>query len=357
MKKILVASSALVAVGFAGAAQASEPISLSVGGYMEQWIGGVSEDTSADGGAKNAFQSDTEIHFSGRTTLDNGIEIGATIELEGENGSTTAVDGEDEEVTTASTTIDEQYIFVNGGFGQVKLGQEDGAAADMSITAPSVGPAGVNDGDMPNFANLNNTPDNVWDDGDAHKLTYYTPVLGGFRAGVSYTMDDEAENNDDSNSGDNVVSAGVEYNADFDGFSLGVAATGESKGEGEWYHVGANVGFGNFTVGASYGLKEAEYDLNENASTTADDDMGVDIGVSYAMDAATVSVTYMYAEMEDDADTSGVDEFNGVDLGLSYTLGAGVSWRSSVFWFDYEGEDSANDNDGFGGITGLVLSF
>ncbi|KXJ51593.1 MAG: porin [Thalassospira sp. Nap_22] len=348
MKKILVASSALVAVGFAGAAQASEPISLSVGGYMEQWIGVADQEDRFE--SENAFQSDSEIYFSGETTLDNGIVVGAKVELEAEGGNDT-------------TMIDEQYLYINGGFGQVKLGAEDGAAADMSITAPAVGPAGVNDGDMPNYVTLRATPDNVWDDGDAKKLTYYTPVLGGFRAGVSYTSDDNSENDDtttsgsSTNPGDSLVSAGIEYRGDFDGVSLAVAATGESKQEGEWYHVGATVGFGNFTVGASYGLKEAEFDLNENSTTTADDDMGIDFGVSYAMDAATVSATYMYAEMEDSATTSGVDEFNGVDLGLAYTLGAGVSWRSSVYWFDYDAVAAASDNEGFGVITGLRLDF
>ncbi|WP_339859209.1 porin [Thalassospira alkalitolerans] len=348
MKKILVASSALVAVAFAGQASASEKISLSVGGYMEQWAGAVSEDKHASGGAKNAFQSDTEIHFKGSTTLDNGIEVGASIELEGE---------------TSGDQIDEQYLYVNGGFGQIKLGEEDGAAGDMSITAPSVGPAGVNDGDAPNYANMGDTvADNVWDDGDAKKLTYYTPSLGGFRAGVSYTADSTSESNDTATGGDDVVSAGVEFKHDFDGVSLAVAATGESKGEGEWYHVGGTVGFGNFTVGTSYGLKEAEFGFGENAITTEDDDMGWDVGVTYAMDAATVSLSYMYSEVGLDsttAATTGVNEINTVDVGLAYTLGAGVEWKSSVFWFDIDGAaaNGTADNDGFGAITGIKLSF
>ncbi|RCK49140.1 porin [Thalassospira profundimaris] len=343
MKKILVASSALVAVAFAGQAQASEKISLSVSGYMEQWIGGASQDSKFE--SAGAFNSDTEVHFKGSTTLDNGIEVGAAIEFEAE--------GE------ASNNTDEQYLFINGGFGQVKLGQEDGAAADMTINAPNVGPAGVNDGDMVNYVSLNKTPDNAWDDGDDNKLTYYTPSLGGFRAGVSYTDDDGSEASDENvkNEGDNVVSAGVEYVGSFDAVSISIAAVGESKGEGEWYHVGGKVGFGGFTVGASYGVREAEFGKGKNVVTTEDDDMGVDFGVSYAMDAATVSATYMYAEMEDGTSTTGQDEFNGVDLGLAYTLGAGVTWKSSVFWFDYEGAATANDNDGFGAITGLVLSF
>jgi len=351
MKKILIASSALVAVAFAGQAQASEKISLSVGGYMEQWIGGVSQDkTSAAGalgqGRKNAFQSDTEIHFSGSTTLDNGIEIGAKVEMEGEGAG----------------GVDEQYLYINGGFGQVKLGAEDGAAADMSITAPSVGPAGVNDGDAPAFAYMASTADNVWDHGDANKLTYYTPVIGGFRAGLSYTDDSNSEGDDDATTGDNVVAAGVEYIGDFDGVSIAVSATGEQQGEGEWYHVGGTVGFGNITVGTSYGEKDAEYGFGENKITTEDDDMGWDVGVSYAMDAATVSLAYMYSEVGLDsttAATTGVNEINTVDLGLAYTLGAGVTWKSSVFWFDVDGAavDGSTDNDGIGVITGLALSF
>lgn len=201
MKKILVASSALVAVAFAGQAQASEKISLSVGGYMEQWIGAADQDNDSIDNV-NAFQSDTEIHFSGSTTLDNGIEVGAKIELEGEQ---------------ASNQIDEQYLYVNGGFGQVKLGAEDGAAADMGISAPAVGPVGANDGDMGNWVTLAATPDTVPAGDDSKRLTYYTPSLGGFKAGFSYADDDSSETNDTVTTGDNRVSAGIEYSGDFDG--------------------------------------------------------------------------------------------------------------------------------------------
>lgn len=354
MKKILVASSALVAVAFAGQASASEKISLSVGGYMEQWIGVATQDT---GESVNAFQSDTEVHFSGSTTLDNGIEVGAKIELEGEGGN-------------SGTMIDEQYLYVNGGFGQVKLGAEDGAAGDMGISAPAVGPVGANDGDMPNWVTLAATPDTVPAGGDAKRLTYYTPVLGGFRAGVSYADDNSSENSDTVATGDSRVSAGVEYKGDFDAVSVAVALTGEHQGEGEWYSVGANVGFGAFTVGASAMRRDAEFGYGENVTanigtgtggnrTTADDDKHFDVGVSYAMDAASVSLTYAYAEDDQNNDASGSDEVSALDLGLAYTLGAGVTWKSSVFWFDSKGQlaGSSDDNDGYGAVTGLVLSF
>ncbi|SOC17356.1 porin [Thalassospira xiamenensis] len=340
MKKILVASSALVAVAFAGQAQASEKIKLSVGGYMEQWMGVADQDS---GESVNAFQSDTEIHFKGSTTLDNGIEVGAVVELEGE---------------TSDDQVDEEYLYINGGFGQVKLGKEDGAADDMGITAPSVGPVGVNDGDLTNWVSAY-LPDTVPSTGDHKRVTYYTPSLSGFRAGVSYADDDTSNNNDTATTGDNVISAGLEYNADFDGWSLGLSATGENEGEGNWYGLGANVGFGNFTVGGSWGHIEDDFGLTERDAAGSDTDT-FDVGVSYAMDAAAVSLSYAYSEYGNRSTTGGASnegEMSTVDLGLAYTLGAGVSWNTSVFWFDDDNNNASFDNDGYGAVTGLRLDF
>jgi hypothetical protein len=341
MKKILFASSAIVAVAFAGSASASEKIKLEVGGYMEQWAGFSDEDNTAAGGRYNAFQSDTEVHFKGNTTLDNGIEVGAVIELEGE---------------TSGDQVDEQYLYINGGFGRIEMGKNDSAADAMGIIAPSVGPVGVNDGDMSNWVNAY-LIDTVRSSGDQNRVTYYTPSLGGFRAGASFADDSQRNGassyNDKNGGGDNIVSAGVEYNADFNGWSLGLSATGEDAGEGAWYGAGANVGFGNFTVGGSYSHTEDDYALADGRELDA-----YDIGVSYAMDAATISLSYGYEEVDREGDIS------AVDLGLAYSLGAGVTWKSSIFWFDQKADstntgvtDLTADNDGYGAVTGLVLNF
>ncbi|RCK19688.1 porin [Thalassospira lucentensis] len=354
MKKILVASSALVAVAFAGQASASEKISLSVGGYMEQWMGFADQDNYAAGGRPNAFQSDTEVHFSGSTTLDNGIEVGAKIELEGEGGN-------------SGTMVDEQYLYVNGGFGQVKLGAEDGPQTDMLTIAPSTGPVNAQDGDLGNWVDIDgNVKANIYGYSDAKKVTYYTPVLGGFRAGLSYTDDDTSENNDTANGGDSRYAAGVEYIGDFDAVSIKVSGMAEGDSDdGRNYHVGANVGFGAFSVGGSYGAANDEYNAGVGATNRATD--GYDFGVGYSMDAAEVTLTYFHGEDEGGATITnaagtvtsrGESTLDHVHLGLAYTLGAGVSWKSSVFWFENE-RDLAGvaDNEGYGAVTGLALSF
>ncbi|WP_336079744.1 porin [Thalassospira sp. CH_XMU1448-2] len=368
MKKILVASSALVAVAFAGQAQASEKISLSVSGFMNQHVGYADVDKNL-GNRHNFQQSNTEVHFKGATTLDNGIEVGASIELEGEVAG-----------------VDEQYLYINGGFGQVKLGSEDGAANDMVISAPKAGAISPNDDDFTNWG-ANNTAD-VWTDAssDDMKITYYTPSLGGFRAGVSYTDSTASEGSDAkelSGFEKSVLSAGAEYRGDFDGVSFAISAAGESTSPregssaitnynpktGKSYAIGTNVGFGNFTVGGSFGHSDEDFNATRATAGTvsgATEKTGYDLGVSYSMDAATVALTYAYTDREAYAGSASGNlvrnassdlEVQGVSLGMNYTLGAGVTWVSSLFWNEEDAATAAQDGEVYGIVTGLNLSF
>ena len=381
MKKILAASSALAALSVAGLAHASEPVKLSVGGYMEQYVGVTDQDDEL-GSSHNRIQSDTEIHFSGSTTLDNGIEVGAKIEMEGESGN----------------NIDEQYLFINGGFGQVKLGAEDGAASDMAIQAPSAGGYGPNDGDLADWVNVDNIDLNNYS-GDTQKITYYTPVIGGFRAGLSYADSNESEGDDTrelSGFEASVWSGGLEYRSDFDGVAIALSATGEytnprignggfgelDADNGKSYSIGANVGFGNFTVGGSYGKSDEWYNAaidSEDQVVGAGDPLttvrsldsstdreGFDLGVSYAMDAATVALTYAWEERDNYvADGTGntlvsdgtEDEIQALSLGMNYVLGAGVTWQANVFWTEVDADDNADDGDAYGAVTGIRLDF
>jgi predicted porin len=321
---------------------------------MEQWAGVASQKDGEGKSSKNAFQSDTEVHFTGKTTLDNGVEVGAHIELEGES---------------SQDQIDEQYLFVNGSFGHFEMGENDGVADQMAITAPSVGPVGVNDGDLTNWVSANfldTVPSGSFGaSADNPKVSYMTPSFGGFRAGLSYTDSNTSKNNgkypygasngQTTTEGLPVTSVGLSYDHDFGAVSLGVSAVGEHAGEGNWYGLGTNVGFGNFTFGGSWGHVEDDFGVNDRGTKRDESQDAYDIGVAYAMDAAKVSLTYGYGK-----DLKGVsgNKLNTVDLGMAYTLGAGVTWKSSVFWFDSSSDtDTTLDNDGYGAVTGLRLDF
>ena len=82
MKKFLIGTTALVAAGFvAGQAEAADPIKLSVGGYMNQYVGYADQDEDGqENFAEVKVESETELYFRGSTTLDNGLTIGVNID-------------------------------------------------------------------------------------------------------------------------------------------------------------------------------------------------------------------------------------------------------------------------------------
>src|SRR6185436_16424129 len=136
MKRLL-GSTGLVTAGLAmggaliplGTATAEEPIRLTVGGYFKSAYQVVIDDDS-DGeefgepgneGNTDGFFSDSEIHFTGSTVLDNGLEVGARVELEGE---------------TDEDQVDEAWVWFSGGFGEVRIGSDDDALANSCIVPP-----------------------------------------------------------------------------------------------------------------------------------------------------------------------------------------------------------------------------
>src|SRR5690606_38007085 len=113
MKHVLLGSTALVAAGLlAGTASAAEPVSLGIQGFYQAAIGGVIDQDNDDGesGAQtrgHSIETNGEIRFHGETTLDNGLTVGARIEMEAFN---------------SADQIDQAYAFISGGFGEVRLG-------------------------------------------------------------------------------------------------------------------------------------------------------------------------------------------------------------------------------------------
>src|SRR5690606_5057893 len=128
MKKVLLGTSALVAAGMMASTPvlAAEKISVRVGGYMEQWFGYTSVDDRA-GRDLDGFNhiSDSEIFFVGSTTLDNGIEFGVNVQLEANSN--------------AGDQIDESYLYAQGSFGEINLGDENSAMYKMHYSPTDYG--------------------------------------------------------------------------------------------------------------------------------------------------------------------------------------------------------------------------
>ena len=154
---------------------AADGIKLGVGGFFSQAYMVVFDDDS-EGEPGNERNTDglfnsAEIHFSGSTVLDNGLEVGAHVELEGED--------EDDQ-------IDEAWIFFSGGFGELRIGSIDDALSYSCILPPgATGNFSAFSPDQWGANTLISNPACVGvdesDGGDAQKLLYFSPTFAGFQ--------------------------------------------------------------------------------------------------------------------------------------------------------------------------------
>ena len=182
MRRLLYSTTALATAGLLAApvASAEEGITLSLGGYMNNFIGAGDVNDSGMDFAETGMFSDGEVWFRGETTLDNGLSFGANIQLES---------------FSSGDQIDENFGYMEGGFGRLMFGSENTAAYLMQYSAPNVG-APINTGWVTSFIPMPaghdagfRTPglSTFIDTGnDENTLTYFTPRLFGFQLGLSY---------------------------------------------------------------------------------------------------------------------------------------------------------------------------
>ena len=356
MKKILLGSTAIVAAGMiasAPSAIAAEKMKLKVGGYMEQWVGFTSQDDGTDQDFSGVSTvSDGEIHFKGKTKLDNGITVGVNVQLEAQQGG---------------DQIDEQYMEVSGGFGKIIIGDENSAMYKMHY-APSDYGIGINSGDVNNWNNpvADAEGDSISKAGgfrapfgatyiepdainDAAKLSYFTPRVSGFQLGLSYAPDGAQDNNglpnrDAVNS--DYIMVGANFVQKMGGMSVGVSGgygtvTDAAAGgvEPEATNFGIKIGMGGVSAGVSYA----------NFSDSGEKDQeGINAGVAYSSGPMGVSIAYFHGEKDgnngDAATLNNQAERDVIHLSAKYAMGPGVTLAGTLGHAVYSSDDADLDN-------------
>ena len=377
MKKVLLGTTALVAAGlFAGEARAE--FDVTVNGSWNTAYGFVDEDDgdgeSGDGRQNQAINQDWEVHFRAQQTLDNGIVVGGRVELEGaSNGEDEDSDGDTTESQSAGNDqIDERWLYFRGGFGEIRVGDEDDARKQKSYTAPD--PTGFIFGvNSPTFTfnNLgagqlvssNTTIPNL--ENDSAKIIYFTPSFGGFQLAVSYapdgTQDRSAFGTGGTDEGQisNAWSAGADYSGEFGGFTIGLGG-GYSQGSTETgdadpnrWAVGLNLGFAGFTVGGSVAF--GDNDIDGVTEDDLEEFTVYDVGATYTFDAVTVGLGWSHGEYETG---DGDDELDHIQLGAAYALGEGVTLAAMAGMFEYDDDGpGGSDNEGWQVGIGTGLNF
>ena len=379
MKKILLATTAVVALS-ASAAQAE--INLDLGGFFKAYGGYADQDTNNV--RKFDIARKSQIYFSGETTLDNGLTVGAHTELFGENNANTLAGA-----PTADNSVEESYMYLSGNWGRVNVGRENGAAYLLQVSAPGAD-ANIDgqDIDFSFFNTRNNTAAgsaaaavNVDQDyqhsgpnADAQysdKITYLTPKFNGFQAGATYTPSYQ-----EKAIGQNMLGMSANNTAGLeDLMEIGARFDGTMDGMGYMDGMGIHAGAGYSTASQkvstatnddyqewnaglkfdinSFGFGGAYTTDNNGLDNNGDTDTYV-LGADYTYGATKFGYSYFNSQGET-ATTE--DELDRHTLGAVYTYGPGMDFNASVALYDLDAANNANDNEATVFAVGTDVQF
>ncbi|OAN53079.1 porin [Magnetospirillum moscoviense] len=389
MKKVLIASTALVAAGLmtTGSASAAEKIKLNLGGFSKWWVVGAWQDSSFEAGTGRGYanvdvKGDNEIFFGGDTTLNNGMKIGVNFELEAGGGSETAQSNPD--------VIDKSYVFIESGIGKVIVGSEANGAVLLHVMAPDAAANWGSEGLLisgssivqPGAVSVMKTTEIDTDD-NAEKITYVAPTFYGLTLGATYipnasgtTSASKGEDNSSQALSQSVYGVGAGYANTFGpigvklstGFVWGDANAAGVTGDLQEFSAGTQLTWGPVTVGGSYRQRilDEKGGLYHNRPSVASNIDGYiwDAGVMYDGGAWQLSFGYLNSKAEDSV-TVGQDSLTVYQVSGKYNLAPGVDLQASggfVEWDDESAKASgntgdANHNQGWTIATGIALTF
>jgi hypothetical protein len=364
-------------------------VSLGLGGHFKGYVTWHDQDATAGfDGRDFDIVRETEVHFTGETTLDNGLTIGFHIESETDGGN--------------GFEVEESYAYFAGNWGRVNFGAEDGAGYLLQVAAPSadsnidgirqyVGAVNYTAGSgAPNAAYaptattglIGNLDYDMAPTAASDKITYITPVFSGFQAAASYTPDAGADGfaNSFGNRIDGTLNdqgdaweLAARYEGQFNAVRLALGAgyvhidTEAERAGAAWtdgdltddttaWNLGANVGFGPFNVGAVY-LKSDNADIasatGAKATVNTDSDTRTWVlGADYTTGPFVLGVSYLDQNQDHGTVELESQRYSG---GVTYTYGPGMSFRGSVHHVEHE--YAGDDVDATSVLLGTQIGF
>ena len=304
---------------------------LAIGASLQFGLTTAGGDRLSDGEGDRgyAFFTDSDIEIEAFTTFFDDTDAGAVITLEA-----------DADVSDESVNADETYLYFDNGFGQVQLGRTTGAEDDMALGADTIaaGTGGI-DGDT---ANLGDTQ--VDTSGDAAKISYFTPRIGGFQFGASYTPDtgDSEDDSDDDGDLENHVGVGFNFVDTIGDVELSLATVG-SFGRSEF---AASDDLSAFSVGGTLALEAVELGASiGQTSSDADFDFAT-VGVTVGVGESDAGVGYNYLDEADGGVTHVVVISGGTPILPGVELQADVSYA-----------DPENDDGNVASVLAVEMGF
>ena len=329
MKKVLLASTALVA----SAGIAAADVSLS--GSAE--LGLIDDDTETQ------FHTDIDVTFTMSGETDGGLTFGASIDLDESDGDPSAAFG--------NTGQGGETLFISGSFGTLTMGDTDGAL-DRALTEAIFGGSITDENEHAGY-NGNAGLDNTYDG----QIARYDYSFGDVALAISAEIDD-------SGAGDPVIGLGVSYDVDLGGVDLGLGlgyqtvsgagadATVPTTGvDADLIGFSVDAGFaGGFSAAASFIVG----DVTVNGAAVEDPEH-IGLAVGYTMDALTIGLNWgEYSDwlLREDP---GESDSSGFGLVVGYDLGGGAELQFGIADNDLDEADGGEDTTVWS--LGLAMSF
>lgn len=369
MKKAFLASTAIVGILSLGTpAEAAQPVSVTLGGFMAIQAGLWDNDQPSQMGYE--LRNDTELYIDTSAEADNGLKYGVQIQIE-------YVSNNNDDGRRLRT--DEANIYLTGGFGTIEIGDQDGASETLAVYAPISGVGSdLLDGDYSNFpfstsslafgAGDTGRLFKVVDTDDSTKVTYYTPSLMGLTVGASYapqinegdavvqwvretttTVAGTTTTTTTTNiSARDIFELGAQYKREFNGVGISAGVTASNytsvaagaKDENYWgWQLGGQISYLGFTVGGGY--------LDQDGPGAANQYDSWNIGASYTVGPVLLGVAYQSGE--DDL-KRGFESFGG---GITYTVADGLGVYGEVIHYN----DETTLDEGTVAVLGTTVSF
>ncbi|WP_451977076.1 porin [Azospirillum endophyticum] len=364
------ATLSLVSVLGTGPAFAQSKFDVVVGGDAYFEAGYVDQDRDA-GQRSTEFRNRLRLLVTPKAKADNGLEYGARIRLLAENGTG----------NVRTVTNDRAFIFVNGGFGVLHLGVENGPSDDSGIIAPSDWGTGGVDGSFPSWlgnsaANAPVTIANIRaliSGNSATRATYWTPEIAGFKLGASYQPASDSSNTDVNRSKLALASAnrtgayrdvyevGGTYTNSFGGVAINASVFylgGEAKNSTTTpaasfddlssTHAGLTVAYGGLKVGGSYAWSgDSGYAKSGAPGIVSREKQDVwTAGAQYTFGATTLGVGYLNAKDAGDLTVRGRSKFELITVGAKYVVAPGFSVAPEYNHFKLSSDVAANSDKG-----------
>jgi hypothetical protein len=361
MLRLLIFSTSILAlskVAFAQQVKPGEALNITISGFARFLVaaGDLRDKPNLDcypDCSSFDFRNDTEVHFiiTGRHNQ-TGIEYGGTVEFEAD--------------TNRTDNTDESWIFVRGGFGEFRFGDEDSVANTMKVGAynVAVGTGGI-DGTIVDV----NTPITVdFGNEDATKIIYYSPIINGLQFGISYipagdSSGDTLAIRESFNEVENFVHSGLTYTGSLGPVGILSSLVGGANlpGGDDWVaYGGVALAYGPISIAGGIGTR------TENNGKSGDEDRNFyNLGASLNIDRYAFSVNYGHAHLVGqsnfgsfsfDSDQRVDDLVFGAEVGI--VPGLALSFEIAYYDIDPFFEDQFEGGDsGVVTVTRLAISF